>query len=43
VDHDEQQLVVLIRTRPLRAEQLVEREVAAVGERGVVVVRRDSL
>ena len=35
VDDDEQQLVVLVRARPLGAEHLVERQVAGVGQRGV--------
>jgi hypothetical protein len=32
VDHDEQQLVVALGHRPLAGEQLVEREVTAVGQ-----------
>ena len=35
VDHDEQQLVVLVGARALRAEHLVEGEVRRVGQRGV--------
>jgi hypothetical protein len=37
VDDDEQQLVVLVGTRSLRGEHIIEREVRRVGERGLIV------
>ena len=37
VDDDEEHLVVLVRARPLGTEHLVEGEVAAVGQGGVVI------